>query len=250
MKRFFFSTLLLATAMLVRAQTVDEVISKYVDAMGGKDKLNSIQSLHMVGIATAPNGNEITTDIWKVNNKLFRRSVNFGMGSTTTLITDKGGWQTNFRNGGAFEAMQEAQLNGQLYELDCAGPLVDYAAKGHKAELLGKEAVDGKDAYKIKLTTKQGRELTYYIDATSNLITKMTYKGRGRGQGQGGGQGQGNAGTPQEVEIAVTYSKYEKTSDGYMFPFSQALSGGQGITMTFEKIEVNPKVDDKLYKAE
>jgi len=242
MKHFFLSACLLTAAIFTRAQTADEVISKYIIAMGGKDKLNSIQSLHFTGISTGQNGNEVTTDIWKVNNKLFRRKINFGAGSMTTLITDKGGWQTNFRNGGAFEAMQDQQRNSQLYEMDCAGPLVDYAAKGHKVELTGKETIDGKECYKIKLTTKESRELNYYFDATTNYINRLSYKGRGR-PGAGGAQG-------EEIDIAVNYTNYDKTPDGYIFPFSQTISGGFAGVMTFEKIEVNPKIDDKLYKAE
>lgn len=242
MKKILFSVVLLAILKTTSAQTVDEVIGKYVEAMGGKDKLNAIQSLHLTGVATMANGNEITTEIWKVNGKLFRRFTNFGMGSSTTLITDKGGWQTNFRNGGAFEAMPDPQRNNQLYEMDCAGPLVDYASKGHKAELLGKETIDGKECNKIKLTTKEGRELTYFIDTKTNYIDRMSYKGRGRPATAGG--------TPEEVEIAVNYSNYDKTADGYIFAFSQTMGGNFGGTMTFEKIEVNPKVDDKLYKAE
>src|SRR4026208_2317501 len=113
MKRFFLSIFLLGAAVFSYAQTVDEVIAKYVDAMGGKDKLSSIQTLHMVGISTMQNGNEVTTEIWKENNKLFRRESSFGMGSMKTLITNDGGWQTNFRSGGAFEAMQEQMLKNQ-----------------------------------------------------------------------------------------------------------------------------------------
>ena len=239
MKRLFFSVLFLAAVCISNAQTVDEVIDNYVHAMGGKEKLNSIQSLHLTGVATMQNGNEITTDIWKVNGKLFRRTTNFGMGSTTTLITDKGAWQTNFRNGGAYEAMNDQQRNSQMYELDCAGPLVDYASKGHKAELTGKETVDGKECFKIKLTTKEGRELNFFVDTKTYYINRMTFKGRGR-PAQGGG-------AAEEVEVGINYSNYDKTSDGYMFPFTQTLGAN---AMTFEKIEVNPKVDDKLYKAE
>jgi hypothetical protein len=242
MKRFLLLTGLLVSAFFANAQTVDEVIAKYMDAMGGKDKLNSIQSLHLVGISTAPNGNEITADIWKVNNKLYRRSINFGMGSSTTLLTDKGGWQTNFRNGGAWEAMPEQQRNNQLYEMDCTGPLVDYATKGHKAELIGKETIDGKESFHIKLTTKEGRELNFYIDTATHYINRLSYKGRGR-PGAGGAAG-------EETEIGVNFTNYDKTPDGFIFAFSQTITGGFAGTMTFEKIEVNPQVDDKLYKAE
>ena len=242
MKQFFLVICLLVMTFFDNAQTADEIINKYITAMGGKDKLNSIQSVHFTGISIGQNGNEITTDIWKVNNKLYRRNINFGAGSQTTLITDKGGWQTNFRSGGTFETMQEQQRNNQLYEMDCAGPIVDYAAKGHKVELVGKETIDGKENYKIKLTTKEGRELNYYFDAATGYINRLSFRGRGR---------PGADGTPgAEIDIVVNYTNYDKTTDGYTFAFSQTVTGGFGGTMTFEKIDVNPKIEDKLYKAE
>jgi len=36
-----------------QAQSVDEIVNKYIDAMGGKEKLNSIKSLYMEGVAVA-----------------------------------------------------------------------------------------------------------------------------------------------------------------------------------------------------
>ena len=121
-------------------------------------------------------------------------------------------------------------------------PLVDYAAKGHKAELIGKDTIGGKECFKIKLTTKEGRELNFYIDSATSYINRLSYKGRGRPvPGLVAGE---------EMEIAVSFTNYDKTPDGFIFAFSQTITGGFAGTMTFEKIEVNPKVDDKLYKAE
>ena len=47
------------------------------------------------------------------------------------------------------------------------GPLVDYRRKGHKVELLGKEKVEGVDAYKLKLTLKGG-EVKYIYHKQPN----------------------------------------------------------------------------------
>ena len=46
----------------------------------------------------------------------------------------------------------------------------------------------------------------------------------------------------------MDFSNYQKTDDGYMFPFTVTRGGPNG--MTFEKIEVNKPVDAKLYKPE
>jgi hypothetical protein len=229
----------------LQAQTVDDVINKYVEALGGKEKVQGIKSVYQEGVSVMPNGNELTIKTWRVQDKLFRREVQFGMGGQTTIVTDKEGWRSNPRNGGAFEAIPEDRLKGQQTELDCVSPLINYAAKGSTAELLGKEQVDGNELYKIKLTPKSGNAIMYYIDPKTWYLVRETRTGAG-GPGGGGGRGQ-NAGGDNTVNI--NYSNYQKTDDGYVFPFTMSM-GGQGSGLTFEKIEVNKPVDAKMYKPQ
>lgn len=226
----------------LHAQTVDDVINKYMEALGGKEKLVGIKSLFQQGVTVLPNGNEFTMKIWKVQDKLFRREMEFGGRHAVTIVTDKEGWSN--MGSGDMQPLPENRLKMQQSELDCTSPLVDYAAKGHTAELLGKESVDGAECYKIKLTPKTGTPITYYIDAKNWYVVMETRTGGG---GFGGGQRQGGASGDNTVNIK--YSNYQKTEDGYVFPFTVS-TGGQGTAMTFEKIEVNKPVDAKLYKPE
>jgi hypothetical protein len=225
----------LVFVQFAQAQTVDEVINKYMDALGGKDKLATLTSVYMEGVSVR-NGNETTSKTYKVQDKLYRYDVNFGMGSFTILVTPEKGWQTNFRNGGAFEPMTDETLKGFLPQIDCAGPMVNYATKGHKAELTGKETVDSIDCFKIKLTTKAGKEIDYWIDSKTYLIHQSSQKTAGRNG---------------EVELITVYTDY-KAVDGIPFPFTATLKGGGfgGGTVNYEKIELNKPVDDKLYKPE
>jgi len=240
----FFSGLLLIGVAL-QAQTADEVINKYIDALGGKDKLNSIKTLYMEGVTVMQNGNEIDAKIYKEQDKLSRREVSFGMGNAVSIVTDKEGWSSNPRaNGGAFQEIPAERLKMQQAELDIRGALVDYAAKGSTVELLGKEKVGDKDAYKIKLTPKTGSEVIYYIDANTYYLIRETHKGGGGVPGGGGGRpaGQGNG----DGTINIDFSNYQKTADGYIFPYT--VSFGVGASMNYEKIEVNKPIDPKLYK--
>lgn len=229
----------------LNAQTVDDVINKYVAVMGGVEKLRGIKSIYQEGVTVMGNGNELTMKTWKVQDKLMRREIDFGMGSQTTIVTDKEGWRSNPRNGGAFEAIPEDRLK-VMRDLDCVSPLVDYAAKGYTAELEGKEAVEGVDCYKVKLTPKSGNPVTYFIDANTWYVVRETRTGAGPGGGPGGGQGRGPAG---DGTVNIKYSNYQKTADGYVFPYTLSM-GGQGSGLTIEKIEVNKPVDAKLYKPE
>jgi outer membrane lipoprotein-sorting protein len=238
MKKLVSALLLLIMAATVQAQTADEVINKYITALGGMEKLKSIKSIHMEGVSVMQNGNEMTTTIDKENGKLYRRKIDFGMGSMTFLVTEKGGWSSNPRSGG-FEAMNEQMLKAQQHEMDCTHPLVDYAAKGHKVELMGKEAVEGADAYKIKLTLKSGTEIICFIDAASSLLIRETRKMRA-GRGGGGGE---------ERDVNFDYFESKTTEDGFLFP-TAATMGGFGGKVNFEKMEVNKPVDASLYKPE
>src|SRR5215831_11649950 len=172
---FFSGLLLMSTG--IQAQTADDVINKYIDALGGKDKLNSIKTLYMEGVTVMQNGNEIDAKIYKEQDKLSRREISFGAGSTVSIVTDKDGWFSNPRNGGAFEQIPADRLKMQQAELDIRGALVDYASKGSTVELLGKDKVGDKDAYKIKLTPKTGNEIIYYIDASTYYLLRETRKG-------------------------------------------------------------------------
>src|SRR5687768_15831028 len=87
------------------AQTADEVISKHLSAIGGIEKWKSVKSLYMEGVAVMQNGQEITSKIYKVQDQLYRRDVDFGMGKMTMLVTEKEGWMATPRNPGKFEPM-------------------------------------------------------------------------------------------------------------------------------------------------
>lgn len=247
MKRIALAAITLAIGLGSFAQTADEVIGAYITACGGLDKMKSIKSVYMTTVSVMQNGNETTSKIWKVQDKLYRRELELPFGNMTLLVTDKEGWRSNPRNGGAFEAMDENFLKALQSELDCAGPLADYAAKGHKAEYLGKETVDGVECDKVKLTLKSGSEIVYYFDSKTHLIVQDVRKLNmmaGRPGGGGGGNPQGGGGPREQI---TKYSDYQKI-DGYLFPMK--TSGGFGGATTIETIEVNKTVDPKLYKAE
>jgi hypothetical protein len=233
---FGFFVMALVFVQFAQAQTVDEVIDKYMAALGGKDKLLSLTSVYMEGVSVRQ-GNEINHKVYKVQDKLYRTDVDFGMGKFIIIATPDKGWQSNFRNGGALEPMTAEVLKGFSTEMDCQGPLVNYAAKGHKAELAGKEAVDSIDCFKIKLTSKTGKEIYYWIDAKTYLIHQSSQKVKGRGD--------------TDIDLVTVYSDY-KAVDGIQFAFTATAKGGAmgGGSINYEKIETNKPVDEKLYKPE
>jgi hypothetical protein len=236
-----FVFLLIIAAPRAHGQTADEVIAKHIEALGGKEKLQSIHSVYIEGVAVMQNGTEIDSKSWKVKDKLYRQEISFGMGNVVIIVTPQKGWSSNPRNGGSFQPMPDEQLKAMQPQLDPAGPLVDYAAKGSKAELLGKDTVGGKECYKIRLTLSSGQTITFSLDAQTYYVLRETRKGGGMmgGGGGGGGRRGGNG----DGEFSIDFGDYQKTADGYVFPYT-IITGSMGAKTSVEKLEVNKPVDE------
>ena len=239
--------LFLVSIQFVSAQTVDEVIDKYIAARGGKEKLMSIKSIYMEG-SREMMGAEVTVKITKEQGKLSRTEFEMAGSTGYFLVTDKEAWTLIPMRSPTPTKVPDDALPAMQTETDITGPLVDYVAKGHKAELIGKDTVNGNLAYKVKLTTKAGKEINYWIDGTTYLLIQSSSKGGGM---FGGGRraGGGNGETPPEV---ITLYKDYKEVAGVQFPHTieMKITGGEGRGgggTTFDLIEVNKPVDTKLY---
>ena len=110
-------------------------------------------------------------------------------------------------------------------------PLVNYAAKGNKVELLGKEGND----YKLKVTSPDSTISTVYIDGTTYLMTKMVTSAAFMGQ---------------TMDVTTSFSNYKKGDLDLVFPYAMEISyGGQfSITTTVNKLEVNKTIDPAIFE--
>jgi hypothetical protein len=215
----------------VQGQTLDEVIDKYVTAQGGRDKLLALNTLVLDGTLNM-NGQAITVKITQVNYKGQRVDISFGGVSGYIIQTRDSGWQyLPFQGQQKAEAMPAAVIQETLDGLDIQSPLLNYKEKGHTAELLGKDDVDGTECYKIRLVSKSGIDATYFIDPSNFYVIKSTTKTKATGK---------------EVVQTQTFSNFKKLDNGYVFPFS-ATGFGPG-EITFSKIQVNVPVDSSIFK--
>ncbi len=83
------------------------------------------------------------------------------------------GWMINpFADTKDVQPLPSEDLKNISDESDFDGPLVDYKAKGNQIELAGKENLDDKPVYRLKLTNKNGDIRFYLFDASSFLLLK------------------------------------------------------------------------------
>jgi hypothetical protein len=213
----------------IRAQTVDEIYNKYVDALGGKDKLDQVKTVYIENtVQMMGNESQSTTSI--VIGSGFRMEMEANGQKVIQVFTDKGGWQVNPYMGAPTPTAVSDEIfkqsKGQLY----AFPLYNYAARGNKVELLGKDG----NSYKLKITNADSAATTVFIDATTYYLTKLTRTTEFMGQ---------------PAELTITYSDFKKGDSGLLFPYTTEINyGGQfDITNTVKKIEVNKTIDPSIF---
>lgn len=231
--------LLIAPALVAQAPapTVDQILAKYVDAKGGLVKMKAIKSLKMSArIMQGPM--EIAMQ-GEMGRGCFRVEVSV-QGMTQIMAYDgKSGWKIDpfqgYGGGKNAEAMTADELKSAEVQSDLDGPLVDYAAKGHKVEYLGKDSVEGAPAHKLKVTLKNGDTQTYFLDADSYLEVKQTSKRKVR---------------DQEVEAETFYGDFREVA-GVLVPFSieQGMVGmPQRAKIIVDKMEANVPIDPARLK--
>jgi len=235
----------LVAVQFAQAQTVDEIIDKYIKAIGGKDKLLLIVTIYKEG-SVEMMGNEVAVRVTKEQGKLSRTEFDAAGATGFMLITEKDAWNYFPMRMQEPAKMPDAAIAGMQNELDIAGPLFNYTAKGHQVELIGKDSTDGIFTYKIKLTFKDGTERIFFIDTSSFLLVKSSAKIIARGRNT-------DAFNPAPtIETTTIYSDY-RVIDGILFPYNietkSADGQGTGTGGTiFDTIEINKPVDAKLYK--
>lgn len=213
------------------AQTVDEIAEKHTAALGGTDKLKSVKTI-ISERSLAVNGMEIPTKTLLVVGKAVR-SESTVMGNTMVQVLDGNtGWMirpTMMGGTGEPEDMPADVVKQTVSQLDPFGGLVDYKEKGYKVELVGTEKVDKKDAFHLKLTSKDGQVIDEWIDAQTYLISKVKVDMAGQ-QGE------------------ISFSDYKDT-DGIKFAKTMDITSPQGvISFITNKVVVNSPVDEAIFK--
>jgi outer membrane lipoprotein-sorting protein len=240
MKKMAALALMAVSAVLAapaaRAQTVDEIIEKNLQARGGKDKIMAVKTARATGHMTLGQGMDAPFVItWKKPAMVRMEFTVQGMTGVQAYDGTSGWSLMPFMGKPEAEKMSEEDTSHIKEQADWEGPLVDWKAKGHQVELVGKETVEGTEVYKLKVTRKNG-EVTYeMLDAGAYLEIKEEGKRNIRGQ---------------EMEFETTLGDYKDVS-GLMLAHSlesKAKGMPQSQQLTFDKFEINIDVPDDHFR--
>jgi predicted Zn-dependent peptidase len=206
------------SAEMPEGLTATSIIEKYVDAIGGKTKLESVESYAM-SAAAEMQGMKLEMEMKKTSKDQFMQDVKMMGNSVSKQVLDGD-------KGYAVGQGQRKDLSPEEIEKvkaeSATFPELNYLAVGG-ITLDGMETVGDKKAYKVKVTDSK----TVYYDAETGLklqevtITEM--------QGQ-------------QVKQTLMLDDYKEVS-GILFPFKITQSmGPQNIEFIVTEIKVNDGV--------
>lgn len=216
--------------------SLDEIIAKHVAARGGMDKLKSVQTIRMSGRMTMGPGIEAPVSVEVKRPQRMRMEMQFQGMTFTQAYDGTSGWMIMPASGRTDpQPMSPDDVKDAEDMADIDGVLVDYKAKGHTVELVGKENVEGTDAYKLRVKLKNGDERYVFLD--SEYFMEIRNEGKRKIRGS-------------DVEVEASFGDF-KDVGGILFPHSieQSLKGNpQKQKITIDKIDLNPALDESRFK--
>ena len=216
---------------------VDEIVNSHLAARGGKERIQALQSIRQTAVATA-SGGRVARLVREIKRPgLFR--LEFSSQGTKSVFAHDGetGWQVAPLQG-QFEPQPTTPENDAaagVDQRDVEGPLVDWRKKGHVVELIGREMLPGGEAFKLKVTLKDGAIRYDYIDVESHLIVRSDVTRLMEGR---------------PVQLEARFSDFRE-EDGLVFPYmieTHIKDRPEVIRIAVEKIELNPDLDDERFR--
>lgn len=207
--------------------TAIDVLNKSLEATGGKENILKLNDVKMVLEGEVQGMKMTITTLKKAPNK-FRMDLNVGPMVQKTIfdgekcVMEAMGQKRNVEGSDLEQLKAQNDIHAQL----------NFEKNGNTYELQGVEKVEGSDAYKIKVTLKDGKSSTQYYDTKKGFLVKVVT----------------TANTPQgEVTTAVLMSDYKKVSDVF-FPHKMSTQmGPMSVEMKCTALEVNKGIEDSNF---
>ena len=237
MKTLKFITLSIITLFalqMVSAQTADEIVGKYIDAIGGKDQISKVTSMFIEGSLDVMGGTGTIKHTILIG-KGAKDEIDVQGTSVTMCVTDSAGWSINPMTGNYnAEYMPPEQYKASKDGIYLGGPFVDFANRGYKLELAGQQTIGTMNANKIIVTSPDSVSTQYFFDPETGYLVQVVQTSNMGGQA---------------MDITVGFSDYKKTDAGIAVPYKiETNYGGQFfLTETVTKVDINQPVDPAIF---
>ncbi len=233
--------ILFACSSAAQSPTADDIIEKYLKAIGGRDLLSKLDSRVMKGTVSVNTPAGEVSGTMEVYNKAPNKSrtfmkLNLGSFGVDDIVVDQrfdgeSGYSVNSAEG------DRDIVGGQLHSLRnnrFPTPLLTYKTTGTKIELAGREKIGDRDAYLLEVTPLIGAKSRLYFDAENYLLLRSVVK---IDASELGG----------EIEQTIDFSDY-RDLDGVKVAYRMKVSNpAQSFTFNIGSVEHNTRIEDSNF---
>jgi len=222
-------------AIPAQAQSLDEVLDNYYEAIGGVDAWLAIETMQASGSMMLGPGVEAPFTLTVKRPEKARMEFTFQGMTGIQAFDGETAWMVMPFMGKTEPEEVPAEDTEDIKEMaDIEGALINYEEKGHQVEYIGMQTVEGTEAHNVKVIMKDGEVRNYFFDAEYFIPILVT----------GSRERQGVV-----TEYEQILSDYKEVN-GLMFPHSmesraKGAPGGQVITI--EQVDLNIDVDDSVF---
>jgi hypothetical protein len=220
------SLLFVAAAPGPEKPKAEDIVDNYVKVTGGKEAYEKLHSIVLTGTMEIE-GAGVKGAIKSYHtepNKMYLEVDFPQIGKIEQGFDGKVAWEKSVLNGGRVldgderaSFAREAAFNSD----------VNWRQYYSKAEVAGEESVEGKPAYKVVLTAKEGPPVTRYYDKESGFVVKQV-ETLNTAMGK--------------ITSETTFKDYKKL-EGVLIPFSMRQSAlNQIIKTAVSKAEANVEI--------
>lgn len=236
-KKLIFCLLIIISCRGIKAQTADEIISKYIAYTGGEQQWKKIHTMVTSGIYNY-GGVEFPFTVYSKAPNLYKFVVPFNGKYYAQAFNGKAGWKIDaFKNQTKRTVLTGKPALSMANEADVEleSAFINYHRKGHTASLEGKDTVAGKTCFKLKFIKRNGDIETYYFNSNNFALVKKHAVSKN-----------------EEMEnktLDTFYSDY-KDINGVKIPFvSTSKSESQTIlTITITKVKINVPISSSAFE--
>lgn len=178
--RFRSLAVVLAAAASAFAQqplTLEQIVQRHIDAIGGIGKIHALKSLVIRGMyhegGPIPEGTPIVARNYMAFLRPYYQVIGDPSNPNPDLREgfDGSAWEYYGDPGIVIRTVGAAAAATRHTAEFLQDSLIDYAEKGTKLDLQGIEKIDGHDTYRIFVTLSDGFQKYNFVDAETFLIT-------------------------------------------------------------------------------
>lgn len=217
------------------AQTVDDVVRRYLEARGGIARLRAVQTLRLKGTLELPGlpAAPFTLELKRPNRMRTdfliegHRAVRAYDGTTAwSQLPVPGEPPRPMSAEDAAEARAQADVD--------LSPLVDATAKGYTVELVGRDRLPAGETFRLVVRGGDQSPRTLQLDARSHLVVRTEERRTVEGR---------------EVDFVTEVGDYRPEA-GLVFPHRMDVGpkgGPERQRLVIQSVEVNPPLDDARF---